>query len=192
MSSTGSGSGSTWLSLIEDKGLEVRRQFGQGYKAPVTINNGRSFRSALEKFCERRGEHKAPKLETKLIPSFTAIRDLAKAVGHSIEDLQTLAPNDSPEGLIWWTSFALLEVSRPFPRHYVTKLSTVRVPSWSPACPSRGFDSYAQQESANACPTWEPIYSTVSEREASTEAIARYLQPFYRRQLVYNLSSGES
>ena len=157
MSDTGSGFGSTWLSLIEDKRLEVNRRFAQGYRAAADINNGRSFRAAIEKFCERRREHKAPKLETKLIPSFAAIRDLARAVGQSIADLQTLAPNDTPEGLIWWTSFALIEVSRPFSRHYVTKPSTVRLPGWSPACPSCGSDSYAQQESTDLCPSWEPI-----------------------------------
>ena len=157
MSSTGSGSGSTWLSLIEDKRIEVRRHFGQGYRVPQNINNGRSFRGAIEKFCDSRREHKAPKLETKLIPSFTAIRDLARAVGQSIGDLQTLAPNDTPEGLIWWTSFALIEVSRLFSRRNVTKRSTVRVPSWSPACPSCGVDSYSQQESANVCTAREPI-----------------------------------
>lgn len=189
MSSSGSGSGSTWLSLIEDKRLEVKRQFGQGYQTPANINDGRSFRGALEKFCERRREHKAPKLETKLIPSFTAIRDLARAVGQSIEDLQTLAPNDTPEGLIWWTSFALLEVSRRDSTPCVTKLSTVWVPSRSPACSFCGVDSHAQQESTNICSAWASIHSTLSESEASTEAFARHLQSFCRRQLVYNLSS---
>ena len=163
MSSTGSGSGSTWLSLIEGKRLEAKRHFGQGCKTPATINNGRSFRGALEKFCQRRREHRAPKLETKLIPTFTAIKDLARAVGQSIDDLQTLAPNDTPEGLIWWTSFALLEVSRRISIPCVTKLSTVRLPSWSPACSSGGVDSHAQQESANICSAWASISSTLSE-----------------------------
>ena len=159
MSSTGSGSGSgsTWLSLIEDKRISVNHQFGQGYRAPADINNGRSFRGAIEKFCESRRDLKVPKLETKLIRPFTAITSLARAVGQSIEDLQTLAPNDTPEGLIWWTSFALIDVSLRFSRLTVTKPSTVWVPGWSPACPSCGVDSYAQQESTNICPAWTPI-----------------------------------
>lgn len=105
------GSSATWLSVLEEKKHDIAQAFGKDCKVPLTICDGRSFRSALEKLSSRKGEHKVSRLATKLIPSLTPVAHLARAAGQSISDLQQLAPNEAPEGLIWWISFALIEVS---------------------------------------------------------------------------------
>ena len=111
MSGSTNGSGATWLSLLEDKRLEARTILGQGYTPPPNLNSDRSFRTAFEKFCETNREYRAPRLETKLIKSYSPTIELAKAVGRSITDLQHLEPNDTLEALIWSVSFALIQVS---------------------------------------------------------------------------------
>lgn len=111
-------SGATWLSLLEEKKHETKESFGHSYSVPGEINTGRSFRSAFEKFSKKRGEHKVSRLEAKLLPSFTPITELAKAVSQSSADLQHLAPNETLEGLIWWISFAIIEVNGLIPRPY--------------------------------------------------------------------------
>ena len=101
----------TWLSLLDDKKRDIKECFGQGYRVPGDISNGVSFRSAFEKFCRKKGEHKFSRLEAKLLPSLNPITELAEAVGQSTTELQNLAPNAKPEALIWWITFALIEVN---------------------------------------------------------------------------------
>ena len=105
------GSNVTWPSLLDEKRHEVTECFGQGYQIPVDICSGRSFRSAFEKLSKRKGEYKPSRLETKLLPSINLISDLFRAVSQSTADLQHLAPNKTLEGLVWWISFAIIEVS---------------------------------------------------------------------------------
>ena len=109
MSSTSSGV--TWLSLLEEKRHEVKECFGHDYRVPDGISSVRSFRSAFEKFSKAKGDYKYSRLESKIIPSLSPISGLARAVDQSTADLQHLAPGDTLEGLFWWISYAIIEVS---------------------------------------------------------------------------------
>lgn len=136
-----SGSGTTWLSLRDEKKHNIKEHFGQGYSVPEDINSGRSFRAALENFSSKKGERRVQRLEAKLFPSYIPITQLAKAVDKSTADLQHLAPNETLEGLIWWLSFALIEVHGLIPRPYMADYSIVRVQSWGSADSSCNSDS---------------------------------------------------
>lgn len=107
------GSSASWLSLLEEKKQKVAEEFGRGYEKPGAISNGRLFRTALENFGKKRGEQKVSRLCAQLLPSYKPITELAKAVGDSAADLSGLAPNHGLEGLIWWISFALIDVENP-------------------------------------------------------------------------------
>ena len=104
------GSGDAWLSLLDEKRSEILECFGRGIISASDISSGRSFRRAFEAFCRKKGEHRSSRLEAKLLPSFTPITELARAVGLSAPELKHLAPAETPEGLIWWASFGLFEV----------------------------------------------------------------------------------
>ena len=134
-------SGATWLSLLDEKKHDIKECFGQDHSVLGDISNGRSFRSALEKFSKKRGEYRVSRLEAKLLPSFTPITDLARAVGQSTADLQHLAPNETLEGLVWWISFATIEVSDLTPKAFITDHSIDRVQSWSSSNSPRKPDS---------------------------------------------------
>lgn len=136
-----SGSGTTWLSLRDEKKHNIKEHFGQGYRVPEGINSGRTFRVALETFSSKEGERRVERLEAKLGPSYIPITELAKAVDKSTADLQHLAANETLEGLIWWISFALIEVHGLIPSPYMADYSIVRVQSWSSADSSRNSDS---------------------------------------------------
>lgn len=136
-----SGSGTTWLSLRDEKKHNIKEHFGQGYSVPEDISSGRSFREAFEKFSSNKGERRVERLEAKLGPFHTPITDLAKAVDKSTADLQHLAANETLEGLIWWISFALIEVHGLVPSPYMADYSIVRVQSWSSAGTSCSSDS---------------------------------------------------
>lgn len=103
------GSDATWLSLLDGKKHDIDKILGQGYPATADVNSGRSFRTALETLCKKRGEHRPSRLEAKLFPSYGYITELAKAVGSRAADLQQLAPTDALEGLVWRISFAVIE-----------------------------------------------------------------------------------
>ena len=107
------GSGATWLSLLDEKKHEAKSCFGQDYSVPGDISSGRTFRSAFEKFSKKKGEHRYSRLEAKLLPSLTPISELARAVDKSAPDLQHLAPSENLEGLVWWISYAIIEVGGP-------------------------------------------------------------------------------
>ena len=114
-------SNGTWLSLLEEKKIEARDSFGQGYSPPARLNSDSSFRLAFEKLCEKKREYRPQRLETKLINSCIPITELAKAVHGSIGDLQDLGPNETTlEALIWWTSFGLIEASTLDENSYLT------------------------------------------------------------------------
>ena len=106
------GSGTTWLSLLDEKKHEAKSCFGHDY-VPENICSGRSFRSAFEKLCKKKGEHRYQRLEAKLLPSLTPISELARAVDQSVPDLPHLALSENLEGLVWWISYAIIEVGRP-------------------------------------------------------------------------------
>ncbi|MCJ1271307.1 hypothetical protein MMC22_011207 [Lobaria immixta] len=103
------GSDATWLSLLGGKKHDIDKILGQGYPATADVNSDRSFRTALETLCKKRGEHKPSRLEAKLFPSYGYITELAEAVDSSAADLKQLAPTDALEGLVWRISFAVIE-----------------------------------------------------------------------------------
>ena len=92
-------SGATWLSLLDEKKEDINKDFGQKYWVPGDIGNGQFFRSAFEKLCSKKAEHKFSPLEAKLLPSLIPSTEVAKAIGQSITELQNLAPNTKPEAL---------------------------------------------------------------------------------------------
>ena len=124
-----SGSNPTWLSLLEEKKQNVNECFGQGYATTGAINTGRSFRSALESFYNRKGAEKVSRVCARILPSYTPIVELAKAASESAPDLQGLAPNHTLESLIWWISFALIEVSSSASSPYIAEHGTAWVQS---------------------------------------------------------------
>lgn len=97
-----------------DKEHDIKESFGQGCSVPGDINSGRSFRTAFETFCRKEGEHRVTRLEAKFLPSYKPITELARAVDQSAAELQHLPPNDTLESLIWWMSFAVIQVRRPY------------------------------------------------------------------------------
>ncbi|KAF7502388.1 hypothetical protein GJ744_005966 [Endocarpon pusillum] len=108
-----SGSGATWLSLL-DKKRHIKESLPRVYAALGDVNSGPSFRAAFENLCKKVKEHKIYSLEAKLLPSFKAITELARAADQSVADqsaarLPHLQPNDTLEGLVWWTSFTLIK-----------------------------------------------------------------------------------
>lgn len=126
--STG-GSAATWLSLLGEKKHDIQECLEHGYNLPGDIRDGRSFRTAFETFCRPMVEYRVSRLETKLIPSYAPIIELAKAVDRSAPDLQHLTSNDTLEGLIWRLSFALIEVNGSALRPDMADHSTVRLQS---------------------------------------------------------------
>lgn len=127
-----SGLHNSWLSLLHDKKDDVQKYFGQDYVGKYRgISSDRSFRSAFENLGSRMGEYRYARLEVNITPSLAPISSLARTVDQSIPDIQHLAPNDTLEGLIWWISFATIEVRGPTLSLYVADLFAVRMQSWS-------------------------------------------------------------
>ena len=115
-----SGLDNTWLSLLHDKKHDVKKYFGQDYPGKYgEISSGRTFRFAFEKLSMRMGEYRYARLEANIFPSLAPISELAGTVDKSIADIQHLAPNDTLESLIWWISFAIIEVRARTSRIYV-------------------------------------------------------------------------
>lgn len=114
-----SGSSPTWLSIFEEKKQAVKQSLGPGYGLTGAVHDGRSFRTALEHLDEKRRIFKTSRLNAKLLPTYKPITELSVAVRRSASDLQRLPPNDNLEALVWWTSFALIKVSRHSPLAYV-------------------------------------------------------------------------
>ena len=112
-----SGSGATWHTLHDEKKHQTKEAFeeafGQGYSVPGSVSSEESFRSALESLSTKKKEYRPSRLDAKILPSLDAIAELARAVDQSIIGPQHLAPDDTLEGLVWWISFALIEVSGP-------------------------------------------------------------------------------
>lgn len=127
------GSGATWLSLHDEKKQNIENVLGQGYLVTTDVNSARSFRTALETLCKKRGEYKPSRLEAKVFPSYRHITELAKAVRNSTAELQQLEPTDTLEGLVWRISFAVIEVNGTISQCYVADQSLVWVQSWSSA-----------------------------------------------------------
>lgn len=111
-----SGSGTTWLSVLEEKKHQIKEDFGKGYIVLGNVSGDRSFRSAFETLSRKKGEYRPSRLEAKLLPSYGPIVELARAVDQSIGDLQHLAPDETLESLVWGISYALIDVSRPVPK----------------------------------------------------------------------------
>ena len=118
-------SSTTWGSLLYEKRRDVKEFFGKDYSIVGDISNGRSFRRAFESFNKKnRGSRhsrleileanslhsRLESLEGQLLHSLTPISGLAQAVDKSATELRGLAPNERLEGLIWWISYAIIEV----------------------------------------------------------------------------------
>ena len=129
-----SGMNTTWLSLLHHKKHDVKEFFGPDYPGEYRdISSGRSFRSALKKLSKETGEYRYAQLKVKITLSLAPISELAKTVDQSLTDIQHLVPNETLESLVWWISFAVIEVRGLTSRLYVADLFTVRVQSWSSA-----------------------------------------------------------
>lgn len=126
-----SGSGVTWGSLLSEKKDDIQKCLGQGYRLPENIRDGRSFRAAFEDLCRPKVEYRVSRsrLEARLIPSYTPITELAKAVDRSAPNLQDSPFNDTLEDVIWRLAFALIEVNGPASRLDMADHSIVRVQS---------------------------------------------------------------
>lgn len=107
-----SGSSATWLSVFEARKQAMNESFGPGYGLPRAVCSVHSFRDAIEALDKRRKEYKASRLEAKLLYTYNPITYLCSAIARSNSELQGLPSNDNLEALVWWTSFALIEVSR--------------------------------------------------------------------------------
>ena len=115
-----SGMDTTWLSLLHGKKHHVKKYFGQDYQGWYgQISSRRSFQSAFVKVCSETGEYIDTQLEAKMISSLAPICELAVSVDRSIGDMQHLAPEENLESLVWWISFAVVEVRDLTPRIYV-------------------------------------------------------------------------
>ena len=125
-----SGLNTTWLSLLHDKKRDIKMCFWQDYHGEYgDISSGRSFRFAFKKLIKKTGKYSDARLEANIVPSLAPISKLAKSVDQSFVDTQHLAPNETLESLVWWISFAIIEVRGPISRLYVSDLFTVRVQS---------------------------------------------------------------
>lgn len=102
----------TWLSVFEERKQAVNKSFGPGYGLPGAVCSIHSFRDAIEALDKRRKKYKASRLDAKLLYTYNSISYLCSAITRSIPDLRSLPSNDNLEALVWWTSFALIEVSR--------------------------------------------------------------------------------
>ena len=170
-----SGSSATWSSLLEDKQAEVRATIGPGCRIPGTPYDDSSFRSTFESFCKRQKEKKVPPLEAKLFPSYGKIETLAKAVDEYASDLANRPPHDTLEGLVWWISFATIEVKPYLPVPDSADRSTARMQSWSKARILDNIVGAAESQST------EIHYSswTISKSKAGSEAFTGSVQPFH-------------
>ena len=129
-----SGLDTTWLSLLQDKKRAGKKPFRQDYQGDYGhISSRLHFHSAFVKFCSRTGEYQNTQLEAKIISSLAPICELAATVDRSIGDMQHLAPEENMESLVWWISFAMIEVRGPTSRLYVADFFIVRAQSWSSA-----------------------------------------------------------
>ena len=104
-------SNATWLSVFEERKNAVNESLGPGYGLPGAVCNIQSFRDAIETLDKRRKKYKASRLGAKLLYTYNSITYLCSAIARSTADLQGLPSNDNLEALVWWTSFALIEVS---------------------------------------------------------------------------------
>lgn len=102
-------SGTTWLTLHDEKKHQAKEAFGKGYSVPADVISEEALRSALETLSKKKKEHRSSRLDAKILPSFEAIAELARAVDQSIIDRQHLAPDVKLEGLVWWISFGLID-----------------------------------------------------------------------------------
>lgn len=102
-------SDATWLALLDEQKQAVRSSFN---RLPNT-DNARSFRRELELLCKKEGEKRPPIVSRTIIDSIYPIAKFSKIIEDSAEDLQRLSPGERLEGLVWMTSFALIEVSWP-------------------------------------------------------------------------------
>ena len=129
-----SGLNTNWLTLLHEKKRDIKKYFWQDYLSEYgDISNGRSFRFAFKKLIRKTGKYRDARLEANIIPSLAPISKLAKSVDQSFADTQLLASNETLESLVWWISFAIIEVRGLISRLYVSNLFTVRVQSWSSA-----------------------------------------------------------
>ena len=125
-----SGLDTTWLSLLHDKTYDVKTIFGEDYHDEYgDINSDHSFGFAFEKLMGKTGRYRNARLEANMIASLAPISELAKTVDQSVANIQHLASNGTLEGLIWWMSFAIIEVRDRTSSLYVADQFTVRVQS---------------------------------------------------------------
>lgn len=126
-----SGSSSTWLTVFEEKKQTVHETFGSGQGSEAVVHDGRSFRAALEALDRRRKQYKQSRLDAKLLPTYKSVAELCIAVRDSAAELKQRPHDDDLGALVWWTSFALLEVRTRFVVACPADRFIARFESWS-------------------------------------------------------------
>jgi len=97
------GAGTTWLSLLDKKESLLNEQ---GCEAHSTISNEATFRTAFEGICRKYKEKWSTRLLAALLHSYGSITSFAS----TIDGAAQLSPSDNLTGLLWWVSFAAIEV----------------------------------------------------------------------------------
>ena len=101
------GFGTTWLSLLDDKESLL---IDQGCEESSAVCSEAAFRTAFEDICKRYREKWSTRLLANLLRSYGHITGFASAIGGAAQ----LVSSDGLTRLVWWASFAAIEVSPSF------------------------------------------------------------------------------
>src|SRR2546423_15227653 len=97
------GSGTTWLSLVEEKRSSLN---DLGCEA-LSICSEADFRRAFEDLCRRRKE----KWATRLLSNLSRTDVHITAAASAVDDAAQLEASQGLTALLWWACFAAIEVS---------------------------------------------------------------------------------
>ena len=96
--------GTTWLSLLDEKKSLLK--YERGCEAYLPVSNEATFRTAFEDICRKHKEKGSTRLLAALLRSYGSITSFAS----TIDGAAQLSPSDNLTGLLWWVSFAAIEV----------------------------------------------------------------------------------
>jgi hypothetical protein len=97
------GARTTWLSLLDEKkSLLIER----GCEAHPAVRSEATFRTAFENICRKYKEKWSTRLLAALLHSYGSITSFAS----TIDGAAQLGQSDNLTGLLWWASFAAIEV----------------------------------------------------------------------------------
>lgn len=127
-----SGSKETWTSLLEDMYKEKSQLIKNGCRTSEDISSDSVFREEFETLCRRNKERRLTWLSSKLLlSSYGHILELVDGVTEYVSNLQDLAPRVKLEGLVWWMSYAAIEVRKLVCNFHTIDRFTAWIPSWS-------------------------------------------------------------